>query len=143
MLKTSTLPVVLVVADGDAHGGGFAAGRVERVAGGVAVVLEGAVALVDVEIVGRGVVADQQVGLAVVVDVDEDGAEAVVAGLVGHAGLFADVGKSAVAVVVEQMIGLAVEAARAAGYRFTPRKVQKALLAPPEPPGGLGRWFQS
>ena len=63
--------VVLVVADGDAHGGGLAAVLVEGVTGGVAGVFEGAVAFVDVEIVGGGVVADEEVGLAVVVDVDE------------------------------------------------------------------------
>ena len=61
-----------VVADGDAHGGRFAAALVERVAGGKAGVLEGAVTFVEVEIIGSGVVGDQQVGLAIAVDVDED-----------------------------------------------------------------------
>ena len=122
------LAVVLVVADGDAHGGGLAAGLIERIARGVAHIFKGAVAFVEIKIIGRGVVADEQIGLAVVVDVDEDRAQAVVAGLVGHAGLLADVGKSAVAVVVEEMIGLALQAARAAGDLASPRKVQKALL---------------
>ena len=88
VLKRSSRPLLLVVADGDAHGRGFAAILVQRVAGGVAVVFEGAVAFVDVEVVGRGVVGDQQVDFAVVVQVDEDGGEAVVAVGVADAELF-------------------------------------------------------
>ena len=107
--------VVLEVADRNAHRRGFAPRLVQRVAGGVAHVFKGAVAFVEIEIVRRGVVAHQQVGLAVVVDVDKHRAQAVVAGLVGHAGLVAYVGKSPVAVVVEEMIGFALQAARTAG----------------------------
>ena len=64
--------VVLVVARGDAHGGDLAPVFIQREARDVAVVLEGAVAFVDIEIVGLGVVADDQVGLAVAVDGDKD-----------------------------------------------------------------------
>ena len=107
------LPVVAVVSDGDSHGGGLATIFVEGVAGGVALILKGAVAFVDVEVVWGRVVADEEVGLAVVVDVDEDGGEAVVAGLVADTGLVADVGEGAIAVVVEEVIALAGQAAGA------------------------------
>ena len=69
----------MIVADGNAHGGGFATVFVEGVSRGVAGVLEGAVALVEVEVVGGGIIGDEEIGLAVVVDVDEDGGQAVVA----------------------------------------------------------------
>ena len=74
---------------------------------------ECSVALVEVHVVGGGVVADEEVDFAIVVNVDKDRAEAVVAGLVGHAGFLADIGKGAVAVVMKEMVGLALEAARA------------------------------
>ena len=44
--------VVLVVAGGNAHGGDFAAILVEREAGNIALIVEGAVAFIDVEEVG-------------------------------------------------------------------------------------------
>ena len=74
--------VVEVVAGGDAHAGGFAAAFVEGVTAGVACVFEGAVALVEVEVVGGTVVRDEEVWLAVAVDVDEEGGEAEVGVLV-------------------------------------------------------------
>jgi hypothetical protein len=85
--------VVLVVARGNAHGGDLAAVLVQREARRVALVVEGAVALVDVEKVGLGVVAHQQVGLAVAVERGKDGGEAVVVFLVFDAGLHGRVGK--------------------------------------------------
>ena len=88
--------VVLVVAGGNAHGRDLAPVLVQREAGHIALVVEGAVALVDVEEIGLGVVAHHQVRLAVAVDVDKDGGEAVVAVLVFHAGLAGHVGKRAV-----------------------------------------------
>ncbi len=75
--------VVPVVAEGDAHGGSLAAVFVEGVTGGVACVLEGAVAFVEIEIVRRRVVGDEEIGLAVVVDIDEERGEAIVGVLVG------------------------------------------------------------
>ena len=65
--EKADLAVVLIVAGSDAHGGDLAAVFIQREAGDVALVVEGAVALVDVEEVGLGVVADQQVGFAVAV----------------------------------------------------------------------------
>ena len=116
MTSRSTQAVVHVVAHRQAHGGDLAAILVQREAGDVALIFEGAVALVDVEIVGLGVVGHQQVGLAVVVHVDKDGGEAVVSAGIGDAGFHADVGKGAVAVVVEEVVGLALQSARAAHH---------------------------
>ena len=132
MLKMSSMPLFSIVADRNAHGRGLAPGLVQRVAGGVAHVLKGAVALVEVEIVRRRVVAHQQVQLAVVVDVDKHRAQPVVAGLVGHAGLLAHIGKRAVAVVVKEVIGLALQAARPAGHLLAAKRAERdsaALLA--------------
>src|SRR5580698_2367819 len=103
--------VVLVVAYGEAHGGYFAAVLVEGEAGGVAVVVEGSVALVDVEVVGRGVVGYGEVYFAVVVQIDEDAGESVVLVRVVDSGFDADVGEGSVAVVVKEVIRLAFEAA--------------------------------
>ena len=114
MTKKIDQAIVFVVAGGDAHGGDLAAILVEREAGDVAVVFEGAVAFVDVEEVGFGVVADHEVGFAVGIDGDEEDGEAVELVLVFDAGLDGDVGEVAVAVVVEEMVGLAGKAARAA-----------------------------
>ncbi len=51
--------------------GGLAAALVQRVSAGEAGVLKRAVALVEVQVVRGGVVGDQEVGLAIAVDVDE------------------------------------------------------------------------
>ncbi len=108
--------VVLVVAYGDPHGCGFAAVLVQGIAGGVAVVFKGAVAFVDVEVVGGGVVGHQQVYFAVVVEVDEDRGESVVAVGIADSGFLADIGEGAVAVVVEEMVVLSFEPAGAAHH---------------------------
>ena len=81
-------------------------------------ILERAVALVDVEIVGLGVVGDQQVHFAVVVHVHKNRCEAVIGAGIGHSGLDAHIGKRAVAVVVEQVVGLPLQPVRAAHHRY-------------------------
>ena len=103
--------VVVVIADRHAHVGLLAARLVEGGPRRVADVLERTVALVAIEVVRRGVVGDEQVEPAVVVEVEERHPEAVEAGGVGHAGPRADVGERAVAVVVEEMVGGALEPA--------------------------------
>ncbi len=100
------------VADGDAHGGGFAPGLVQGVAAFIGNILKGAVALVQVKVIGRGVISDQQVELAVAVDIDKQRGQPIEAMLIGNARLGADVSKCAVAVVVEQVIPLAFQPAR-------------------------------
>ncbi len=77
--------------------------------------LERPVALVMKQQVWRGVVGHEDVGPAVVVEVAEDNAEAVVA-RVADPGRLGNVGKRAVAIVAVQHIGLAGQAARAADY---------------------------
>ena len=115
VLTMSMLPVAVVVADGDAHAGlGFGVGG-EGDAGLDGDVLEGAVVLVLVEGGGGGVVGDVDVGPAVVVEVGGADAEAVGADGGPHAGLLADVGEGAVAVVVVEDVLAAGKAGRAAG----------------------------
>ena len=70
--KEVHLAVVLVVAGGNAHGRNLAAVVVERETRQVAVVFKGAVALVDVEIVGCGVIAHHEVWLAVALQINKD-----------------------------------------------------------------------
>ena len=104
--------VVGEVPFGDAHAGGLAAAFVEGVAGGKGDVFEGAIALVEIEVVRRGVVGDEQVGFAIAVDVDEERGEAIVGVLIGDAGVLADISEGAVAVVVEEVVRLALEPVR-------------------------------
>ena len=70
--------VVQVIAGGNAHVRNLAPALVERIAAHIAVVLEGSIALVDVEIVGRGVISHQQVGLAIVIHVGKERAQSVI-----------------------------------------------------------------
>ncbi len=112
------LACVLIVADGEPHGSRLQAGLIERKSRRITVIFKRAVALVDVEIVGCGVVGHKQVQLAIVIDVGEHRAQPVIAGLVGHSGLHAYVGEGAVAVVVEEMIAFAGQAAGTAANLF-------------------------
>ena len=132
----SSEAVVVVVANSESHGGDFAPILVQRESGDIAEVLEGSVALVQVEVVGIGVVGDQQVGLAVVVHVHEDGGEAVVGGRVRNAGFDAHIGKCSVAVVVEQVVGLAFSP-RGPHMTGTPWSWQKANADAAVVSGGL------
>jgi hypothetical protein len=108
------LAVVVVISHGQPHRSYFASVLVDGKARIVTGVLKSPVALVDIEIVRRRVVGHQQIRLAVVVDVHKDRGKSVVFTGVADAGLQADVGKCSVGVLVEEMIGLALQAARAA-----------------------------
>ena len=112
--------VVVVVADGHAHVGLLEAQLVEGRPRGVADVLEGAVATVAVEVVGTGVVGHEQVEPAVVVEIEEGHPEAEEAARVRHSGLRAHVGEGPVAVVVEQVVGGALEPAGSAHDGLAP-----------------------
>src|ERR1035441_1167991 len=108
------MSVVLVVSHGESHIGRLASVSVERKSGFVTFVLEGAVSLVNVQIVRRGVVGHQEVRLAVVVDVGKQRVETVITVGTVHAQRLADVGKGTVAVAVKEMIVCSLKAARAA-----------------------------
>src|ERR1700674_3701875 len=108
------LAVAIVIADADAHGSLCAAFFVNGEAAEVAYVLERAVVAVAVEIVRSGVVGDDQVQPAIVVEIGEDGSEAVATFAVSDARLQADVGERAIPIVVEEMIAFAEEAHGAA-----------------------------
>src|SRR5580700_1822505 len=72
--------------------------------------------LVAVKILGDRIIGDQQVEPAVVVDINEHRRQAVITPGVGDASFYAHISKSAVAVVVKQMVALARQAARAAHH---------------------------
>ena len=107
-------PIVLVVAHRNTHGCDLAAVLIQREPGNVALIVERTVPFVDVEIVGFRIIAYHQIRLAVIVDVHKNCCESVVAILVLDAGLHRHVGKCAVTIVMEEMIGLALQPARSA-----------------------------
>src|ERR1700676_5193687 len=108
------MSVVLIVSNGEPHIGRLASVAVERESAFVTVVLEGAVSLINVQIVRRGVVGHQEVRLTVVVDVGKQRVEPVIGVGTVHPQLLANVGKGTVAVAVEEMIVGSLKAARAA-----------------------------
>src|ERR1700678_2946976 len=52
--------IVLIIPYRNAHGGGFASIFIQSIPGGITVIFEGAVAFVDVQVVGGGVIGHQQ-----------------------------------------------------------------------------------
>src|SRR6266446_5385747 len=83
-------------------------------AGKHAHVRESAIVIVVVEVVGNGIVGDQEVRPAIVVVIDPHDAEAVVADLIMDAGFDGNFLKGAVATIVIQKIALAFESPGAA-----------------------------
>src|SRR5262249_32995509 len=81
---------------------------------------------VAVVVIWHLVVADEDVDLAVAVEVEEQDAESLVLGF--EAGLLADVGESAVAVVAEQHARVAAELARSA--RVADVRLARLVAAP-------------
>src|SRR5271166_6224258 len=128
--------VVLIVANRDAHGGGFTSAFVEGKTGGIADVFKCAVTLVEIEVIWGGVIAYQQVGQAVTVETYKDRSKSVVTVVVSDARPFTYIRKCSIAVVMEEVIRLALEAARPAHYVFAAKlaeTISNALVA-----GGRG-----
>src|SRR5205085_7227958 len=92
--------VVVVVTDGDAHARLLAPVLVKGHARRVADLLEGSVALVEIELLRSGVVDDDEVEQVVFVDVHEGGGEAVVTLLVARARLVGNILERAVRFLV-------------------------------------------
>ena len=109
----SGIAVAVEVGAIDAHAGLRLAVRIESDAGRVGDVGERAVAVVAIEKIPHRVVRDVDVGVAVAIEVAERHAEALARGI-GDAGLLRDIGERAVAVVVKQPVGRAVELRRMA-----------------------------
>src|SRR5579859_4366532 len=101
--------VAIVIAEGDAHGSLGTAFFVDSETTLIAHIFKRAVATVAIEVVGCGIIGDDEVEPAVVVEVRENRSEAVAAFAVGDAGFETHVGKGAVAIVVEEVIGFADE----------------------------------
>ena len=103
-----------VVAYSDAHVGLRGPVGAERDAGRKSNVGEFAVTVALVQVTGLAVVADQKIELAVVVEVAPDCSQAIAMFGVTDAGTFRDVGEGSVMVVVVEVVGRALEAARSA-----------------------------
>src|SRR6202023_2019245 len=85
--------------------------------------------LIAVQIFRHGIVGDQQIKPTVVVHVNKDRRQTVVTPGVGNAGLYTNVGKGSIAVVVKQMIALARQSARAAHHRDPAKLTEPELKA--------------
>ena len=94
------MAVAVVVGDRRAHAGLLASVFVEGRAGGDRDVGEGSVVIVAVENAGRAVAGDEDVGPAVVVEVERGDAEGVVAVGLVDVGFGGDVFEGAVAAIV-------------------------------------------
>src|ERR1041385_6474596 len=102
---------VQVVAEGNSHGGLLRAGLAQRGAGFEANLRELAFAVVPVKKVRERVISHVNVRPAGVVEVGPNDAETVVTVRIIHAGGLGNVGKRAIAVVVEQRIACALQSA--------------------------------
>src|ERR1035441_231657 len=124
------MAVVLVVSSSEAHVGHLSAVVVQGKAAGVTGVFEGSVALVDVEIVGRGVVGYQEIHFAVSIHVGKQRTEAVVPCRIVHTQLLAHIGKRSVPVVMEEMILLSAETAGTAHALFAAVVTERGASGP-------------
>ena len=102
--ENTKLAGVQVIADGHAHGAERNAVIVERHAGLQTDFGKSAVLVVVVEIISGGIVGDEEIEPAVAVNVGPDRSQTIAPFGIGDARFLADVGKCAVAVVVEQRI---------------------------------------
>src|SRR5207245_4000561 len=112
------ISVEIVIGGGDAHASLRLAIGTEGAASFDGDVREGAVFFVLIESAGGGIVSDVNVGPAVVVKIGGEHSETVGAGRFEDAGFFADVGESAVAVVVVENVFATVESRGAAGDHY-------------------------
>src|SRR5882762_1960020 len=107
-------PGVIVIANGDAHGGLFGTVFTDRRAGLESDLFEFSIAKILVEKAGSGIVGDVNIRAAGIIEIGPDNAHAIVSIGVAYARGFRNIGESAVAIVVEQSITSAFEAARPA-----------------------------
>ena len=106
--------VVQIISDGNTHVRLLEAILADGDTGVEGDLFEVAVAIVAVEVVRLAIVGDEEVELAIVVEVGPDGGETEeVLGIV-DAGGFGDLGEGAVAVVAVERVGRTLEAARTA-----------------------------
>ena len=131
--KDIEVAIVVVIADRDAHAPLFGAVAAIGHARAEALVHKGSVALILVQIIGRRVVGDENIGPAIAVEIAKNDPVPIVL-RAGNAGFLAAVGPSAVAAVVVEDIASGEQTARAAknidrlpyagnGRRIVPRKV--------------------
>src|SRR5260370_3575052 len=97
------LAVAIVIAEGNAHGGLGAAFFVDSETTLIAHIFKRAVATGAIEVVGCGIVGDDELEPAVVVQVGENRSESEAAFAVGHTGFASALGQRAVAIVVDEI----------------------------------------
>src|SRR5882762_8670549 len=107
-------PGVIVIANGDAHGGLFGTVFTDRRAGLESDLFEFSIAKILVEKAGSGIVGDVNIRAAGIIEIRPDNAHAVVTIGVAYACGFRNIGESSVAIIVEQSVTRAFEAARPA-----------------------------
>ncbi len=109
---------MIVIGGVNAHAGAGYAVFAEGDSGDDGFFGEGAVAVVAIELVGLGVVGEEEIGPAVVVVINDGDAESFGGGI-GEAGFFGGVFESAVAAIVPEADGGAFEGfGRAVGFAF-------------------------
>src|SRR6266404_6147147 len=99
---------VIVIAPGHAHGAERLPFTIQRDAADHGLVRERAVAIVVIEMIGSGVIGDEQIGPAVNVVVAPGRAQSVILFGIVNAGFLRDLFKGAVAAVVIEQIGFAL-----------------------------------
>src|SRR5260370_22555635 len=104
--------VAVVIADRNPHSGLFSTLVIQSESREVTDVLERAVMLVVVEVFRDGIIRNQQVNPAVIIDINEHRGKAIVAPGVGDARLHTYIREGAIVVVVKQMIALPRQSAR-------------------------------
>src|SRR6185437_3693158 len=114
--------VAVVISDADSHGRLLASIFAERESRSITHIFKRAVMPVAIQEVRRGIVGHQQVHPAVVIDIHKGSGQTVVAVGIRDARLHADVGKGAIAVVVEQVVALSRQAAGPA-HHIDPTKL--------------------
>jgi len=125
MLSWNALCGIVEVGGVHAHASAYSAGFAEGHANGYADVGEGAVVIVVVKLVGLGVVGDEEIDPAVVVEVEERDAQRFTGGI-GETRFFGDVLKNSVALVVVEAGALAfIGLRRAIGFVFV---VERTVL---------------
>ncbi len=129
----SDAAIVAIVRNRHSHGCLLAPIFIERKAGGIARIFEGAVALVDVHVVRRRVIRNQQIRFAIAIDVHECSRKAVIRIGIRNSRFVAHIGKRTVTVVMEEMVSLALQPAWAAHHR------RAAILAEVISNGGTAR----
>src|SRR5262245_9330362 len=101
--------IVVVITNCEAHARLFAPILVERNAGRITNLLEGSIAVIDVKLLRRGVVDDDQIEQLIVINVNERGRESIKLFRIAHTRLDAYIFKRAVSFLMIERVTFARE----------------------------------